>query len=498
MEFRYSDEKLRMHKTNRANIIGYSVVCAVMIVLFGLQVITGRAALNVKAGLVLLILSMITSWTVFLRDKASPIYYKVEIISFLIPYLVVIIFGRLQITFLYVVPIMFGIFLYDDYKFLIKCFLTVWVGNLVQVIMAFMRGGSSGSSDSTSDYLIQMLMMSIVVAAVSAGCWIRTIFQQHTSGQMLQEKNRQAEMLKDVLVIAEEVKDGTENADAIMKELQESMLAMHESFNEIRTSTQSTAESIQEQTIQTREIQEAINVTTGLSREIVDITQTSNAAINDGMRTMEDMKAQSVIIKDTNEEVSVSMHELQEKTREVGEIANMIFEISEQTNLLSLNASIESARAGEAGRGFAVVAEQIRQLSEQTRTSTEHIAAIIQELNNTANEVAQHVVSSINATDKQNEFLDAASKHFTLLDSNINGLSKDIQEMDDKIGDLMQSNNFIVESISQLSATSEEVTASAELATELSEKNKDRFVQTKQLMDDVVDTTKKLDKYYES
>ena len=91
------------------------------------------------------------------------------------------------------------------------------------------------------------------------------------------------------------------------------------------------------------------------------------------------------------------------------EIAGMIFKISSQTNLLALNASIESARAGEAGRGFAVVAEQIRQLAEQTRVSTENIKTIVAELNVNAEEVVSAVEKSMDATDKQNAMIITAA-----------------------------------------------------------------------------------------
>ena len=78
------------------------------------------------------------------------------------------------------------------------------------------------------------------------------------------------------------------------------------------------------------------------------------------------------------------MQELKEKAEEVAGIKKVIFSISEQTNLLALNASIESARAGEAGKGFAVVADQIRELSEQTKKSTEQIEQIVEQLNSNA------------------------------------------------------------------------------------------------------------------
>ena len=108
------------------------------------------------------------------------------------------------------------------------------------------------------------------------------------------------------------------------------------------------------------------------------------------------------------------MREMGKRTNEISSIVDTINLIAERTNLLSLNASIEAARAGDAGRGFAVVAEEIRNLADRSAKATADIAAIIRALQ----EVAQDAVAA------SNDGLRVADESNTLAERGAAGLRK--------------------------------------------------------------------------
>jgi methyl-accepting chemotaxis protein len=119
--------------------------------------------------------------------------------------------------------------------------------------------------------------------------------------------------------------------------------------------------------------------------------KTANSAAVGGSKVVgQTIKSLEIISADV-QGIAESINGLQDEINKISSVMQVIRDISEQTNLLALNAAIEAARAGEAGRGFAVVADEVRNLSQRTSKSTEEITQIITNLQNKSQLVAATV-----------------------------------------------------------------------------------------------------------
>ena len=196
------------------------------------------------------------------------------------------------------------------------------------------------------------------------------------------------------------------------------------------------------------------------------IVQESSQMMSDKMRNM---RESSVRMDEGIATISERIRKVNEVVDKVREIVSVIEEISGQTNLLSLNASIEAARAGDAGRGFAVVAEEIRVLSDNTSEQLENIKQIISELISECSECVKASENIVEDNAAQKEEISYVLTEFGTLDEQI-GLTADkaeeikklVETMVELNGNITQSSGGLTDVSSANAAATEEMTANIE------------------------------------
>ena len=146
----------------------------------------------------------------------------------------------------------------------------------------------------------------------------------------------------------------------------------------------------------------------------------------------------------------------------ISEFTQAITDIATQTNLLSLNASIEAARAGDAGRGFAVVADEIRQLADQSSTSADKIKSIVERLLEDS-AASVNVLKKLNESfEVQGEQLNSTKSEMEHMTANVSSVRETSSSISGRVSSLTDSKNGFTAVISDLSAISEENAASTQ------------------------------------
>ena len=242
-----------------------------------------------------------------------------------------------------------------------------------------------------------------------------------------------------------------------------------------------------------RAVQDVAEGSTNMATSILDIndnlgTMSSETQVIDS--SVHEIKQQAAIVQESSQLMSEKMRNMQQSSARmdagiatisdriqkvnevvdrVSQIVSVIEDISGQTNLLSLNASIEAARAGDAGRGFAVVAEEIRVLSDNTSEQLENIKNIISELISECNECVKASENIVEDNVTQKEEIGYVLSEFGTLDEQI-GLTVDkaeeikqlVETMVELNGNITTSSGGLTDVSSANAAATEEMTANIE------------------------------------
>lgn len=198
------------------------------------------------------------------------------------------------------------------------------------------------------------------------------------------------------------------------------------------------------------------------TQKISDIATGTNQSIHSGMEIMEILNDKSQSTAEITNVVIEGIENLEKQSRSIGQIIGAINDIASETNLLSLNASIEAARAGAAGRGFSVVAAEIRKLADQSMDSAKQIQDIVNEITNNTQYVVETAKQADDIVQEQQKAVSDTTEAFEVMQQQVRVLMKELESILAGVQEMEETRHVTLTAIEEISAVSEETAASAE------------------------------------
>ena len=436
------------------------LVCGIISIAYFVEFLKGDGTLLYVLATIILAMGPVVGEIICYKKQHDTKMIKHFVgIGYAILYTFVMFTTNNHFTFVYVIPMLIAITVYNDFKYSLPIEVGVVIVNVIQLALFFKRGIYTKADMASVE--IQFFVIVLICGIQLYVSIVAEKLNQKKLAELKAEHEKTEELLTRIMDTSDKMTQQITESAQKTASLGESMQAMKESMEEVNSGSNDTAEAVQSQLNQTEEIQAMVEQVEKGTENIIDSMNQNKEAIAQGNANVGILVKQAEETVESGKKVTEELSQLDTYMSQMNSILDIINSITSQTSLLALNASIEAARAGEAGRGFAVVASEISQMAQQTKDSTVQISQLIENVSNAIQMVVEVSGSMSSMIESQNETTEKTAESFTVIEKNSDNVYGQSNELAAYVTKLADANKKIIDSISTISAISEEVAAHA-------------------------------------